>query len=643
MFDLFRSRAKAVRYLLGAVLVLVALSMVVTLIPGFGSSGSPDDPVIAEIGGEDLTVREVQLNIQAALRGRTIPPDLVATYVPQYINQMIAERALAYQARRLGFEVTETDLAEAIQGMFPQLFQGGKFVGREAYQNFLAQQNLSIAEFESNVRKQMLLTRLRNIAMEGMIVMPSEVEAAFRQKYEQVKIEAVAYSPDKYRPRIQVTPQEIQAHFQKNAASYQTAEKRSFQLVVLDEARVAAGLNVPEEELRRAYQANLDRFRTPERIRVRHILLKTTDKPKEEVEKIRQRIEGLLKQIQGGADFAELAKKHSEDPGSAARGGELDWVTRGQTVKNFEDTAFSLKPKQLSGVISTEYGFHILQLLEKQEARVRPLEEVKGELAAEIRSQSVNEKLQNSADRIHDELVKSPGQAAEIARKYDAQLITVDKADRGAPIPEIGASSEIQETITSLQKGQVSPVMLAPGNKLAVAVMNDIIPPRQAELSEVEKQIREQLLAQKAREMAQQKSREGAAKMNEVGGDLKKLAQMTGGEFKAPPAFDRNGAAEGIGAATYLNEAFTRAPGSLFGPVQVADGFFIVKVVQKTEPDMSKFAAERDALVLELKRKKAADRRDLFEDGVLEALVRDGKVKIHDNAIRRLVASYRST
>ena len=125
------------------------------------------------------------------------------------------------------------------------------------------------------------------------------------------------------------------------------------------------------------YNSHKDQYRTPERVHARHILLSTTNKPKDEIPKIQAKAEDLLKQIRGGADFAQLAQKNSEDPGSAAKGGDLGWVVRGQMVKNFEDTVFALKPKEVSNVMTTEYGFHIIQVLEKEPARLRPLDEVK--------------------------------------------------------------------------------------------------------------------------------------------------------------------------------------------------------------------------------------------------------------------------
>ena len=144
MFDLFRSRDKAVRYLLGAVLGIVALSMVVTLIPGYGTPSSAPEQVVAEIGKEQLTIRQVQQQLQNLTRNRQIPQEMVQHYVPQLIDQMITERAVAYQAERMGFRITEEDVARAIRSMLTQLFPTGEF-DKAVYSRFLAQQGLTIS------------------------------------------------------------------------------------------------------------------------------------------------------------------------------------------------------------------------------------------------------------------------------------------------------------------------------------------------------------------------------------------------------------------------------------------------------------------------------------------------------------------
>ncbi|MEK7403742.1 MAG: peptidyl-prolyl cis-trans isomerase [Acidobacteriota bacterium] len=641
MFDLFRSRAKAVRYLLGGLLMVVALSMVVTLIPGWGSMPVGEEQVVAEIGDEALTEREVQLQLQAAMRNKAFPSELAYIYVPQMIDQMITERVLAYQSERLGFQVTEADVAQTIRSMIPQLYQDGKFVGRQAYADFLAQQNLTIPQFEANVRKQMLLTKLRNLAGEGAVVTPEEIDKEYRRRNEKVKLEYVAISPDKLRSQATVTPEEVKAHFEKNRPAYQIPEKRSFEMLVIDEAKIGERIATAEADLRRAYEANKEQYRTPERVNVRHILLKTTEKPKEEVPKIQARAAELLKQIRGGADFAELARKNSEDPGSAAKGGELSWVARGQTVKAFEDTAFTLKPNQISDVISTEYGFHILQVLQKEEARLKPFEEVKEQLAKDQKRQQVFNLMQNLADQAQAELSRNPQQAASIAQRLNVPLVRVEKAGRGDPVPEIGVSPEFEEAISGLQKGRFTPPIQVQGNKLVIAVLADVFPIRPAELAEVEKQVREQLASQKVAQLVEQRAREAMEKAQAAGGDLKKVAQAMGLELKTTQEFGPDGAADGIGPATSLMEAFTKEVGGLFGPVPMDDNRFVCRVAAKTAADTSKLAEQREAILTEIKRRKARDRDELFTDSLRTRLIQDGKVKIHEDVIRRLASAYR--
>ncbi len=240
----------------------------------------------------------------------------------------------------------------------------------------------------------MLLTKIQNLALEGMIVTPEEVEREYRKKNEKVKVEYISLTPQKFLSQATATPEEVKNYFQQHRANYSIPEKRSYDLIVVDQERIAAGVNLGDDDLRKLYQSNQDRYRTPERVHARHILLKTTDRPKEDLPKIEAKAKDLLKQIKSGADFAELAKKNSDDPGSATKGGDLDWVVRGQTVPNFEKAAFALKPKETSDVIKTEYGFHIVQVLEKQDARVKPFDEVKKELAEEGKKRIVNDKIQ---------------------------------------------------------------------------------------------------------------------------------------------------------------------------------------------------------------------------------------------------------
>jgi len=639
MFDLFRRRDRVVRWMLTALLLLVALSLVTYLIPGSGMPGGFDEQVVAEIGKEKLTLREVQLALTNASRERKIPSELMGVYVPQIIDNMVQDRAIAYEAQRLGFKVTEKELAEAIQSTLPQLFQDGKFVGRDVYSQFLAQQNLTVEQFEANFRKQILLTKLQGLVLEGMVVTPQEVEREYRRRNEKIKIDYIAFHPDKFRSQVTVTPEEMMKQYESRKAGLMLPERRSFDVIIVNDAKMAAQIQLSDDELRRIYLASQDRYRTEERVRARHILLKTMDKPAEEIPKLEARAKDLLKQLKGGADFAALAKQHSEDPGSAAKGGDLDWVTRGQMVPEFEKTAFSLKPKEISDVVKTQYGFHIVQVLEKQDARLKPFEEVKAELAAERRKALAYERVQTTAEAIRNALLKAPMETEAVAKQHGLTVTPVEKAKAGTPIPGLAENAELDGFLFSAKKGEVSPVIQTAGNTLVVAVVKEIFPAHQAEFKDVEKGIREALIREKAEALAKEKSAEAMKKLA-AGGDMKAVAKAYGLEVKSTPEFDRAGAAEGLGPASYLEEGFLKPVGTLLNPVELSGQVFLVKVTSKSEADMGKFALERENMVASIKAQKARERDELFRDGLTQRLIKEGKIKMHDRVIKRLIASY---
>jgi len=644
MFDLFRSRDKAMRYLLGVLLGLVALSLVITLIPGFGASTGPREELVAEIGGEALTVREVQQTLQGALRNRQLPPEMIQFYVPQMIDQMITERAVAYQATRMGFKVTDQEVADAIRSMLAQYFPGGD-IPQDAYQRFLSQQNLTVKDFERNIRLNLLLMRLQNLALEGAIVTPDEVEKEYRRKNDKIKVDYIKFTaPTDLRNQVSVTPDEIKSFYTTQKARFNTPEKRSWTLLSIDDKKIAAGLQMPEAELLAAYNATAEKFRTPERVHVRHILLKTSEKSPDDVKKAEAKANELLKQVKAGGDFAKLAKDNSEDVGSAVKGGDLDWVVKGQTVPAFETSAFSLKPKEISNLIKTEYGFHIIQVLEKEEARVKPFEEVRAQVAADRQRDAVFAKMQQVVDQARAELAKAPGSADQIAAKYGMEIGKAEKVGAGAPIPGVGSSPQVDGTVNSMKKGEVSQPIQVTAERLGVAVVTDLFPAHPAELAEVENEIRESLMAQKTAAIADQKVREATDKLKAgvaAGTDLAALGKSIGAKYGSADAFSLEGAAEGIGPATSLAEGFSKPVGSLIGPFNVGGEVFVAKVTEKQPADVARLAADRDTLVLALKRKRATERKELFDDGILTQLIKDGKVKKYQDVINRIMQGYR--
>jgi peptidyl-prolyl cis-trans isomerase D len=642
MFDLFRSREKSVRYLLGALLVVVAASMLTYLIPSYNLGSGGEEMIVAKVGGETIPLIAVQRSIQNMMRGRQVPASLVPTMIPTIVESMITERALAYEAERQGMKVSDADIAAAIRQMIPSLFgPDGAFVGKDQYAAMLSQQNMTIPEFEQEIARQVLVNRMRNLALEGVIVSPQEIEQEYRKRNEKVKVEYVKMPADKYRADVQISPEEIKAHYEKNRATFQTPEKRSYQLAVIDQAQVEETTDISDAQLRRAYEQDKERFRTPERVKVRHILLTTTGKSAEEEKAIHAKAEDLLKKIKGGADFAELAKANSQDPGSAQTGGELpNWVTRGQTVPEFEKVAFSLPAGQTSDLVKTQYGYHIIQVLAHEQARLQPFEEAKKELLPEVKRQQVSDTMEQLANQVQEALRKSPDQAQQVAQRFHIRLVDVNAAATGDPLPEVGVSQDFDQAVAGLRKGEVSQPVQAPGNKTVIAVVKDIFPAHPAALEEVQNRIRDTLAGEKAASLLNQKATELAEKAR-AAGDLRAAAKAMGFEVKSSDEVTRQGAVEGLGSASYISEAFAKPAGSIIGPISTSDARVVVKVLNKVDPDMAGLAAERDNLRDEIKSRKARERNALFEDGVRQQLTEEGKIRIYQDVINRLSSNYR--
>lgn len=638
MFDLFRSRAKAVRIMLGAMLAVVALSMLLYLIPGTGitAADSSADQVVAEIGKSTVTVGQVQQQLRNALQNSRLPPDLAATYIPQLVDQAIGERAVAYEAQQLGFRISDKDLANAIRS-----FPFGT-LPPDQYQQYVEQNfGSTVPDFEDNVRAKAYEDEIQNIVLEGIIITPEEAQAEYRARNEKIKVDYIALAPAKVMADIKPSQADIEAYFARNKGFYNMPETRSVQLVVADQAKVADTIQVPDAQVLAYYNTHREEYRTPERVHARHILLSTANKPKDEVPKIQAQAEALLKQIKAGGDFADLAKKNSQDPGSAQKGGDLGWVSRGQMVKNFEDAVFTLKPNEISNVVTTEYGFHIIQVLEKQPAHLQTVDEVKPAIIATLKNQLVFDRMQDMIDKAHAALVKAPQSAQQIATEMNLEYVDVPLYAPGAPIGTLGNDPQVAAAIQSLKPGAVSDLLQA-GNKLAVAVVTGVKPPHPAAFSEVENQVRQAYIQGESSRIVSAKVAQAAALLKQNGGDLNAAAKAVGGEIKSTDFFTRSGAAEGIGSAALLSSFFDKPVGTVFGPISAGNITALGKVSGRQDADMSKFAQEREGIVTQLKGKKAADRGSLLTDSILTELIRSGKVKKHQAVIDRLIAQYRS-
>jgi peptidyl-prolyl cis-trans isomerase D len=302
---------------------------------------------------------------------------------------------------------------------------------------------------------------------------------------------------------------------------------------------------------------------------------------------------------------------------------------------------FTLKPNEIGNLVTTEYGFHIVQVLEKQPAHLQTLDEVKPAIALALKNQTVFDRMQELTDPAHAALVKAPQNAQQIASQLNLEFVNVPSYSPGAPIAQLGSDPQVGAAVQSLKPGEVSQVLQA-GNKLAIVVVTGVHPPHPAELAEVENQVRQNYLQGESTRIVAEKAAKAAELLKQNGGDLSAAAKAVGAEVKSTDFFMRSGAAEGIGSASVLGDLFNKPVGSVFGPMPASGQTILGKVTGREDADMSKFPQERDAIVLALKGKKFVDRQSLLQDSILTDLIQRGKVKKHQAVIDRLIAQYRS-
>ena len=642
MFALFRSREKSVRIILGVFLGLVALSMLIYLVPGApGMGGSANENTVATVGGEKITVQDVQLSIQRMTQGQAnIPRALIAGYIPTMVNQLISSKAMSVKAHEVGLTVSDQELANSIQAEYASQL-GGPF-DMTRYEAALSSQGLTPTQYEKERREEMLAQRLDALETQSLVVSEDEAKAEYQNKNQKVGLQYIGFDSKDFASRVTKSPEILRTYFDKNRAMFRTPEKRDVDLLLGTATDFMASAKVSDVDLQKRYQESIDSYRTPERVNVRHILIKTQGKPKGDVPALKSKAEQLLKQLQGGADFAELAKKNSDDPGSAVKGGDLGWIIRGQTVPNFEKAAFSLDPKRLSNVVETEYGYHILEVLDKQAAHTQSLEEVKPQLMAEAQREAATDNVRKAADSARAEIAKSPGQDLEIAKKYNLKFLKLTGITASGPLPVINAQPELMTSLFSLQKGGTSTVVpVENGNRDAFGVVTNIYPAHNSSYEEAQQEVADRYSSTEANRLAQDAAKSAAEKARK-GDSLESIAKSDNLTVKTAAPFTADGAAEGIGAASYLSDAFKAPVGGIVGPISVGSSQFVCKVTDKIQADMGEFAKNRDALIQSLRAQKKTLQQSLFRQNIVADLKRRGKIKMNDAALSRMISAFQS-
>jgi len=644
MFRLYTKHREVVKkYLLIFFLGIVSVGMVITLapIPG-GDSGGMETNVLAEIGGVSITSQDLARMIQARLRNSPLgnDPRLMASVAGPMLDDMVLRRALWGQARKLGVEVSDAELRANMQTSMPFLYPNGAFIGMDRYRDFVSQQaGMSVAEFESQLRESLLQEKMRAIITDGVRVSPAEVRDEFLRRNTKTRIEYVLFDPSQFLKAVEITPAALEAFYKKDPGRYKAAEQRRVRYVLIDADRVRAQVKVDDAELKAAYAQHVSDYRIPDRVKVAHILFKTEGKTPAEVATLEKTARDVLNQIKGGADFAELAKKYSEDS-TAANGGDLGWIVRQQTVKEFEDAAFALKPGQVSDLIKTTYGIHILKVFDKQTAHLQTFEEVKDQIRAALEKQKMAEAQQSLASQMERELQQDPKNFQAVAAKFGLETRETPLFKYNQAVTDFGTSEAFHNLAFQLRVGGVGTAISVPKGS-AIIQLAEIVPEHTPKLEEVRALVEQDYRAAQSQVLAVEKAQEFAAKVKN--GDFQKAAKAMGLAVKESRDFNQQEYVEGLGPGSQLSASFTLPPGQASDAVTVGANRVVFRVVARTPAAEADLPAQQDQIAEELVERKRNLAWELYQQNLKRQLLASGQLKLNDAAMKKFLAAYKTS
>jgi peptidyl-prolyl cis-trans isomerase D len=628
MAGVLDNRKTGTRILLGAVVLLLGGSMLLYLVPQTPGTGEASTDTVAKIGDQSISLEEVRQKVNQIEQQRQIPKFFESRLAQEILQDLVFQKEIEYEAKRLGITVSDQERADRIRQFLPTAFNGGTFVGMDRYAaEVQARFQLPVAEFEELIRQSLLEQKFRKLVTDGISVGPAELQDEFRNKNEKVKLDYALIKPEELEAKITPDEAEIKASFEKNKSKYQVPEKRVVRYALVDVNQIRQSLQISDDQLKVQYQQDIQQYQVPNRVHAEHILLMTVGKTDAEVEEIKKKAEDILSQVKKGAKFEDLAKKYSEDPGTKDKGGDLGWLVQGQTVPEFEKVAFSLQKGQISDLVKTQYGFHIIKVLDKETAHTKPFEEVKNQLRFELVPNLADKQASDVADQMSAAIRRSNKTSLDdLANQYKLVVGETRPVSATDPLIELANSPDVKDAIFRLRAGELSlPIRTDRG--YVVLSLKTVLPAHQATLEEVRDKITADLKREKAAELARSKA-EGLAKRVKAGDKFDVAAKALGLEPKISDLLARDGSIPGAASGKQLSTAFHLNAGGVGTPLSLGQNWLVYRVAEKQEPNPADFEKQKRELteaVLQSKRELAFQ---AFRTALEARLKQEGKLKL---------------
>ncbi len=603
MLKVFRDNLKNLAWILWVIIALFVLALAADFGSGFNRGGS--HATAAKVGRDTVSIAEFQReyrqlsNLYRQVYGDQLTPELEKQMqLPrQALDRAVNQKILLEEARRMGLGVTDAELRERI--LKEQVFQDeqGNFIGEQKYKQILQANQLSTASFEDEVRQELLLKKLTDALSANLYVSNDEVERAYREQVERAKIRYLQLPRARFVSEVQVQLAELQTWFDAHKQEYRLPEQRDIAYLLAGGPQLASQVTLSDKELRDWYDAHKNEFTQEEQVRARHILVMVNDQRNDQ--QAQARIAQAKAKLEGGADFAAVAKEFSDDTASKDNGGDLNYFGRNRMVKEFEEAAFGAQPGKIVGPVKSSFGYHLIEVTDKKAGGTQPFEVAKEQIRARLSAERAQQLAETKAREIAAQLAKDKPGSAEALRAVAGKNPGVTFAETGkitaqTPIPGIGLGGDFSKSAFSLKKGEVSEAVQVPAG-WAVLYVKDVFEPSTPTLAEAQPRVQAAVTAQKLQQITMRRL-EDARKQISQGKTLDQVATELGLQVRESEEFGgQGGTIPGLGYSPDLAKAALALPkGQIGGPVADGQGAVLFQVTDRKGWDPKQFASNRE-------------------------------------------------
>lgn len=609
---------------------------------GPGGNKGQDNSTVATVDGQNIQVREYATLYKKELEYYK------NTFKEQFTDEVarkldlrhrtldiLINRALALKdAKAKGVEVSEAEVQEAIRAI-PAFSQNGSF-DKDLYFRLLSGNRITPADFERSVHEDLLTNRMRDLAVKDVAVTEAEMKAAYIKDGRKVNLSYLAVDGTRFAGSMKATDEEAKEYLKKNGSAFITPARVKVFYAYADFNAIARKTKVSDAEVKEYYDKNSKEFETPASVKARHILIrpdeKAVDKEKAKAD-ARKKIEEIAAKIKGGAKFSELAKAYSQDPGSARQGGDLGWFPKGVMIKPFEEAAFALKKGELTGIIETEFGFHIILVEDKREGGPKPLKDVSASIKNFLSIQKAHMQARDAAASLENAFknAKTIDELKKAASQKDVKAAETDYITEADKRHELVKNEALRAELFALRNNEVSkPMETEEGVYIMKAV--EKTDPRVPEYNAIAARVKAAVVMEKANEAARKAAGELLDKVKK-GEDLAAIAKKEKYKAGETGLFSKaQGFIPKIGAPTGDKEnIFELTATAPYYPEVVAqnDRYFILKLKSAEEADESGFEARKEAIKSRLLSRK----QDEAVNKWIEGLRAKAKIKVFENLL----------